>query len=285
MTVDQLLRSATEQLAEAKIDNAAREAEFLLAHVLKQSRAKLLSQPDQSISVDDQGRLEQLLALRVNKHQPLAYILGNQPFLDFNLQVTPDVLIPRSETEYLVELVADKIRHDKLESGHFLDVGTGSGAIAIALKKLFPKSQVWASDVSSAALELAQKNAVTNDANIKFIESNLLNAIQGTQFDVIVANLPYVPERDWPTLQMEIRNWEPKLAVVAGPDGLLLIEKLIRQAPGYLKPGGWLALETGSDQTSAISRLIKKSWPEAKFKFASDLTGRDRFVFIQRTLG
>jgi release factor glutamine methyltransferase len=263
--------------AAASIDR--RDAEVLLAHLLERERAWLLAHPESALSA---GQLAEFSAL-VNRRaarEPLQYITGVQEFFGFRLKVTPATLIPRPETEHLVEAVLAWAALQPRGALRVLDVGTGSGAIAIALAKRLPDAEVAASDVSAAALAVARDNAERLGARVRFVESDLLAAFaDGPQFDVIGANPPYVPHTDGAMLQAEVRDHEPHVALFGGTDGLDVYRRLIPQARAALRAGGLLAMELGFGQQEPLRELLQ-GWHDVRF--VEDYAGIARIALAER---
>ena len=212
------------------------------------------------------------------RHEPVQYIVGEQEFFGLKFRVTPDVLIPRPETEHLVE--AALARTDRDASLRIADVGTGSGAIAVALAHALPRARVTALDISPAALAVAQENAESHGVAIAFgfLKSDLLEAVAGERFDMIVSNPPYVAEGE--ELEPQVRDYEPGSALFAGPEGLDVYRRLIPQAQAALRPGGWLLLEIGHGQRDALAQLLA-GW--GNVSFIADLQGIPRVACAQRT--
>jgi release factor glutamine methyltransferase len=266
MNARQALAHATQQLA-ASPDlraDAARDATLLLLHALSLSRAQLLANPNRTLTPAEQSAYEALIRRRLT-YEPIQYITGEQEFYGVALRVTPAVLIPRPETELLVEAVLSAV--DPTRPLRILDIGTGSGAIAIALATHLPQAAITATDISPAALAVAAANAARHNltARIRFVESDLLSAFTPTEtFDAIVSNPPYVPTSDRATLHPEVRDHEPAAALFAGPDGLDLYRRLIPQARAALVPNGLLALEIGHNQRDPIAALLA-NWNEVRF--------------------
>jgi release factor glutamine methyltransferase len=284
MTLQQALQSATRQLAEdAQLrDTARRDAESLMLHILDISRAALLSHPARILTPVALHRYQALIDRR-SRHEPIQYITGTQEFYGLPLHVTSAVLIPRPETEHLVEAVLERVPHDRpLE---IADIGTGSGAIAIALALHLPYARLTALDLSPAALEVAQTNASTLNASprIRFALSDLLDSLPAQQklqhFDVIVSNPPYVPLADSAGLHPQVRDHEPATALFAGNDGLDVYRRLIPQARAALKPGGLLALEIGHGQRDALAQLLS-GWSE--IGFVDDLQAIPRVALARK---
>jgi release factor glutamine methyltransferase len=206
----------------------------------------------------------------------LPYLTGRAEFYGLDFEVTPEVLIPRPETETLVDLALAQ------RPATIVDVGTGSGCIAVALAARLPKATVCAIDISPAALAVAQRNAERHDVadRVHLIVGDVLNP-RPSQADLIVSNPPYIPTGDCASLQASVRNHEPNLALDGGPDGLAIIEPLMAQAPAVLRPGGALLIEVGFDQGEIASRLARTYFPQAQVRIHPDLAGRDRVLEVQ----
>ena len=268
MTLLDVLSLATSQLEQnpGLRASAQRDATLLLCHSFKVSHAILIANPDRIISVDEQVAYRALVRRRYN-NEPVQYILGEQEFYGLGMRVTPAVLIPRAETEHLVEAVISELRSQPSGSPCILDVGTGSGAIAIALAHSMPNALVIAVDISPAALDIARANAARHQltARIRFLESDLLAALPPSQtFDAIVSNPPYVATVHRDALHPQIHDFEPHIAFFAGPDGLDVYRRLIPQAHAALKPGGLLALEIGHGQHDAVAEMLA-GWNSVRF--------------------
>jgi len=258
--------------------NPRRDAEVLLAHVLRCDQAALLTHPERLLSPAEADQLESFLNRRLAS-EPMQYITGSQEFFGLLFEVTPAVLIPRPETEHLVEAA---LEHIGREAVRILDVGTGSGAIAISLAHARPQSHVTAVDLSPAALEVARRNAQRHGVldRVTFLQSNLLGSVDGTDFDVVVSNPPYIAEGE--VLEPQVSNYEPQSALYAGPTGLEVYERLIPEARKLLKPGGWLLLEIGFGQQPAVEALLR-GWRSVAV--VHDLQGIPRVVQATREIG
>ena len=282
-TASQILAHATAQLAASPElrESAARDALALLLHTLGITRAQFYADPDREITPTEQAAYEAAVARRL-KNEPMQYITGEQEFYGLALRVTPAVLIPRPETEYLVEAVLTEMK--AVAEPSILDVGTGSGAIAIALAHHLRHAKIIATDISPAALAVARENAARHDTNIRFVESDLLAALPDQTFDAIVSNPPYVPESDRRILHPQVRDWEPANAlfapVVSGKDdGLAIYRLLIPQARAALVPNGLLAVEIGHGQRDAVAELLS-GWQSVRF--IDDLQGIPRVVLARK---
>jgi release factor glutamine methyltransferase len=254
--------------------NPRRDAEVLLAHLLGCDQAALLTHPERLLSPAEWDQYQGLVARRA-AYEPIQYITGSQEFFGLLFEVTPDVLIPRPETEHLVEAVLERVGPET----HILDVGTGSGAIAVAIAHALARSQVTGVDFSPAALEVARRNAQRHRVleRVTFLQSDLLAAVDGAHFDVVVSNPPYVPEAE--QLEPQVYNYEPHSALFAGPTGLEIYKRLIPQAREVLKPRGWLLLEIGYGQSNALLELLS-DWTAVSF--TNDLQGIPRVVVARR---
>lgn len=237
-------------------DEAKLEAQLLLQTSLNVNRAWLLSHENDTLGGKQGADFEALIKRRLNG-EPIAYILGKREFYGLEFIVTPDTLIPRPDTEALVEAALAKISTDKPYS--VLDLGTGTGAIAIAIASQRPRAQITAVDASPTALAVAQTNAQSlNIKNVRFVLSDWLAALQGQSFDVIVSNPPYIAEDD-PHLSQGDLRFEPVGALTAGKDGLDCIQEIISRAKENLKPQGWLMLEHGYEQAEKVAELMKNA--------------------------
>lgn len=271
MQIKALLKQALTQLT-AISSTPELDAEWLLAHVLNISRAQLRTRYEQKISPPLQEQYFKLLQRRL-EGEPVAYILGEWEFWSLPLKVTRDTLIPRPETELLVELILQKFsKHDFLK---LADLGTGSGAIALALARERPQWQITATDQNPNTLAVAQYNAQKlNIGNIAFCQGDWCEALPEKNYDVIVSNPPYIRNGDDCLTKDGIR-FEPQSALASGRDGLQDLQKIIRQAPACLKPSGWIFLEHGYDQAASVCELLKSAGFAEIITF-KDLAGLDR---------
>jgi release factor glutamine methyltransferase len=266
MTLRQAITAAANQLSEDKHlrATATRDAELLLLHIMQISRANLFAYPERELLSDQQTAYQSLIERRL-QHEPIQYITGQQEFYGLNFHVTPAVLIPRPETEHLVEAVLKLLPSN--QSLKLADIGTGSGAIAIALAAHLPHAAITALDISLDALAIATTNARENNVadRLRFLQSDLLNAVsQEEKFDAVVSNPPYIPEMDRGSLHPQVRNHEPATALFAGEAGLDIYRRLIPQAHKALKQNGLLALEIGHGQQDALAELLS-GWQTVSF--------------------
>jgi release factor glutamine methyltransferase len=260
-------------------DRARRDAETLLLYVVRRERAALLARWKEVLDAEEAGQYVELIDRRLDG-EPIQYILGETEFYGLPFRVTPDVLIPRPETEHLVEKVIEIAARAGagLPGPRIVDVGTGSGAIAVALAHELPQARITAIDLSAPALDLAAENAKLNGVAVRFLRGDLLAQVGGEQFEIVVSNPPYVPGADRASLAVEVRDYEPALALFAGDDGLDVYRRLIPAAFGVLIPGGSLALEIGFGQSPAIKELLGFSGFE-EIDFIPDLQGIPRVAF------
>ena len=261
-------------------DRARRDAETLLLHLIGKNRAWLLAHHDDNFAGCKAIGYAALLNRR-QKGEPIQYITGETEFYGLPFHVTPEVLIPRPETEHLVEKVVELL--PLFPNPRVADIGTGSGAIAIAVAHEWPRARLTATEISASALELARSNAErTGFANpIRFLQGDLLAPISGERFDLIVSNPPYVPVSDRPSLSVEVRDFEPSLALFAGDDGLDIYRLLIPAAFTSLIPGGYLVLEIGFGQSDAVHTLLAAAG-FTRIEFTPDLQGIPRVVASHR---
>lgn len=248
------------------------EAEWLIALLLNIRRSEVYS--DIELTKEQEKSFNFALKER-EKGVPLAYIFHCANFYGYDLEVDPNVLIPRPETEELVELI---IKQGVSKNQTILDVGTGSGAIAIALKKE-TGAKVFAIDISEGALKIAKTNAVRNNAKINFILSDLFENVGDLKFDIIVSNPPYIDEVEYNQLEHSVKDYEPKSALFGGKDGLYFYREIINNAPKYLKDSGKIFFEIGYNQAKAVSEMLKKDFTEINIK--KDLQGKDRMVYAR----
>ena len=238
-------------LTEKGVENARREAEWLLCEATGLDRIGLYLNFDKPLQDDELSAYRSMVARR-GKREPLQHILGSQEFDGREFIVTKDVLIPRYDTETLLEEAARQAPQART----VLDIGTGSGCIAISLAHRLPHAALTAVDLSPDALSIARRNAEQNNAQIEFLLGSFFQPLAGRRFDLIVSNPPYITQADLATLQPEVRDFEPRLALDGGPDGLDAYRVLAAEAPRYLEPNGWLLMEIGAGQDKDVARLL-----------------------------
>ncbi|MEK7304123.1 MAG: peptide chain release factor N(5)-glutamine methyltransferase [Pseudomonadota bacterium] len=272
-TIDQIIRQAAEQFA-ASSPSPRLDAEVLLMHVTGLARTALITRAQELLLPEKEERLHELLARRA-LGEPVAYLTGRREFWSLDLNVTPDVLIPRPETELLVEQALALIPEDS--DWTVADLGTGSGAIALAIATERPHCRLIATDLSTAALAVARGNATRlGIATVKFRHGEWLKPLAGTRLDVIVSNPPYVCAND-PHLTLGDVRFEPESALVAGADGLDAIRCIAADAVSYLRPGGWLLFEHGYDQALAVRMLLETNGYD-RVVSCRDIGGHERIT-------
>lgn len=271
ITCQQLISTATVQLLEHS-DSALLDAEVLLSHVLQQSRAWIMAYQDEKISAEQANQFKTLVTRR-EQGTPIAYLTGQQEFWSLPLKVNQHVLIPRPETELLVEQALELLPNDS--TANIADLGTGSGAIALAIAYERPEAEITGVDQSEPALEVARENAANlRLSNTRFVVGNWLQPLSTGRIDMIVSNPPYIASAD-PHLQQGDVRFEPKTALVSGIDGLQDIFQIISQAPDYLSDNGYILLEHGFTQGKAVRRLLEQRG-FGSVETATDLSGHPR---------
>lgn len=294
MDVRTALKSGIARLREAEVPSFTLSAELLLLHVARRDRTWLYSHPEEDLPEGTTARFFALIDRRA-AGEPTQYLTGTQEFWGLEFEVTTAVLIPRPETEHVIEVALDRLALHELRAGRLqktvgeglriADIGTGSGCIAIALAKELPQATFVATDISSATLEVARRNAARHAVakQITFVESNLLDKIAPSAFDLIASNPPYVGRREAPTLAREVREHEPERALFGGEEGYELYGALISQAAMYLKPGGIVVLELGHDSLPAVQPLLDAAnW--TKVGVTNDLAGFPRVIAAERVV-
>lgn len=251
MTIREALRLAAVRLEQAGVPDADVDAAYLLASVLKEDTLAMRINGHRELAAPQQAAFDALCDRRAAR-EPLQYILGETEFMGLTFHVEPGVLIPRADTEILVEKALAWMK----PGARVLDIGTGSGAIAVSLAKLGRQAQVTAVDVSDRALEIARRNAERNGAAVEFVKSDCFSALKGRKYDMIVSNPPYISENEMRGLMPEVTR-EPELALFGGADGLDFYRRISREAPEYLNEGGCLLFEIGWLQKDAVSALVK----------------------------
>jgi len=287
--IKDLLKVTTDYLKKKEIDSPRLSAEVLLAHQLNINRVKLYLNFDQPLHDREIEGYRSFIKRRLNR-EPIQYITGIQEFWSLDFVVGPQVMIPRPESELLVEQVVALCHRDRLTAGQssrILDLGTGCGALAIALARELEGAFVWASDVSHEPLNLARLNAKKHgvEDRIEFILSDIWDGFkdQDLTFDIILSNPPYIASDAIDSLPPEVRNYEPRLAFDGGEEGMFFITKIIMDGPRYLKPGGWILLEMDPEQTPKAFNLIEKSNSYRAKVRLKDYSHHHRVVMAQTT--
>lgn len=275
MKIKEALYACINNLKENNIDEAHSKARRLLAFTLNVPKEYLIINNEKELSKQDFEYYKNYITRLING-EPIQYIIGKQEFMGIEFNVNKDVLIPQPDTEILVEetiKIAKEYNKPKV-----LDLCTGSGAIAVSIKKYVPEAEVFASDISIKALQLAKINNIDN--NINFIKSNLFENINN-EFDIIVSNPPYIRTEEIKSLSQEVQN-EPLIALDGGQDGLDFYRDIIKQAHNYLKSNGKLCLEIGDEQKDAITPILKSNFNYTNIKYYKDLQGKDRVIIVEK---
>jgi release factor glutamine methyltransferase len=284
-TLGEVITEARRLLEQAGVESAEQEVLWIVEHVLRLPSHQIVTDRDRLLSPAELVATRGLVKRRAGR-EPLQYILGTQEFCGLEFHVNPAVLIPRPETELLVEYVAQRISAGRKAT--IVDVCTGSGCIAVAIARLRPRVRMIATDLSNLSLNVARQNATRHEVceRITWFEGDLLRPLaeQGLEgcIDVIVSNPPYIAEADWSTLQPEVRLFEPRGALVAGPLGTELHERLLQESGRYLSPGGALLMEIGAGQARAMRRIVEQT-PGYRFhRLVYDEAGLERVVIVER---
>lgn len=283
--VGKLLVNAQQILEGAGIANAAQEARWLLAYALEMKHHELASRAEQSVTTEQLARVMSVVRRRESR-EPLQYILGSQEFCGLDFSVTPAVLIPRPETELLIQ---ESLREGRFVEGAVLvDVGTGSGCVAVTLATILDGMRIFALDCSHAALKVAKGNADRHGVGDKIIwlEGDLLSPLKecvgvGT-VDAIISNPPYIAEADWAGLQPEVRDYEPRGALLAGPQGIEFHVRLIHDSKEFLAPGGLLVMELGQNQAPLVRRAVEEATGYTGLQTVEDEAGIERVLIARR---
>ena len=274
MQLRQAIQSAVQRLQDAHVGSPRMNAELLAMFVLACDRAHLYAHGERMLTKDEIARYDDALGERA-RGVPAQYITGHQEFWGMDLIVSPAVLIPRPETEHVIETLLELA--GERPPKRLVDVGTGSGCIALALAKELPRAEIHATDLSPEALEIARANAARHqlEQRIHFHQSDLLAGVEDAAFDYVVSNPPYIGEWEADSVEAQVRRFEPRLALFAGPSGLEVFTRLITQARRVLRPGGWLVMEMGHSGRDHVCALLK-DWKE--IRITNDLQGIARAV-------
>ncbi|MBN1903486.1 MAG: peptide chain release factor N(5)-glutamine methyltransferase [Deltaproteobacteria bacterium] len=288
--IKDLLPVSTDYLKTKNIESPRLCAEILLSHQLSISRLKLYLEYDQPVGENDLIKYRAMIK-RVAEGEPIQYITGLQEFWSMDFIVNRGVLIPRAETEILVEQVIRVYKENNYierTAVNILDICTGSGAIAVAIASEIKNAEIIASDISKEALNIAWQNITRHEMQerITLIEGDLFEPFNGfnNHFDIIVSNPPYVTKDEYRLLPVKIREFEPKIALESGVDGLFHIRSILENAPNYLKPGGWLMLEMDPSQTETVTKIISKDDSFLSASVVKDYSNRDRVVTAQKKM-
>jgi len=287
-TIRDLLNVTSDYLKRKDIEAPRLNAEVLLAHLLGLSRVQLYLRFDQPLNEQEVSRYRVLIKRRLNR-EPTQYITGWQEFWSLDFKVGPAVLIPRPESELLVEKALSLYREGRIpqtDKLRLLDLCTGCGALAVALAREIPDAAVWATDISEEALAIARRNAAKHNvtSRMEFMTGNLCepSLARNLTFDLIVSNPPYIRSDDFDDLPPEVRMHEPRLALDGGKEGMVYIERILRIGPDCLRPGGWVLVEMDPEQTSNALELIKETGQYEEWERAEDYSHRYRVVVARR---
>ena len=273
MTYFEAYAELKEKLKNKGIEEAANDAELLLMHICKTGRNEKFMHPDRLLTKREEELFNEY-SLRREKREPVSQILGRSSFMGFDIQVSKDVLTPRADTEILVEEVLKD--HGSKEALNILDICTGTGYILLSLLKLLKSAKGTGADISGEALAVAEKNNKELDAGASFLRSDLFENIRGT-YDIIVSNPPYIKSDEIEKLMPEVREYEPHIALDGGTDGMAFYKRIIKAAPAFLNSGGYIYLETGYDEATEVSELLKTA-EFKEIKTIKDYGGNDRVV-------
>lgn len=276
MTIHDLIAETTKIFEDAGIPSARLDAEVLLAFCLHCDKMEFMKRPETTIGDAQLSAFHQLVARRA-RWEPVAYITGRKAFWSFTLEVNPDVLIPRPDTEVIVEETLALCASEAWPRPRILDIGTGSGAIALALAQEIPAARITATDISAAALAVAQRNArsLGLENAVTFLQGDLFTPVEGS-FDIIVSNPPYIGAEEYETLPAGVKNYEPQTALLAGQTGLEFYEKLVYQALGRLEKNGWILLEIGAKQSESVRAFMNGAYDRIEVR--ADYAGLFRVV-------
>jgi release factor glutamine methyltransferase len=274
-TISDVLRLSTEYLQKKSVERARRQVEELLSHVLKIPRLELYLQFDKPL-VEEELDLMRKYVRRRAEGEPAQYICGSVEFLDCQIRVTQDVLIPRPETEILVDRVVKEISGPK----EIWDLCTGSGCIGIAVKKKRPDCHVVLVDISSKALEIAQENGKANGVSVEILQGDLLTPLEGRRADVVVCNPPYIAEGEWAQLDPEVRHWEPKEALIGGKTGFEFYERLAIDLPRFLNRGAKVYFEIGRGMGEGVKRVFSGPLWKGQ-EVIQDWSSHDRYYILE----
>jgi release factor glutamine methyltransferase len=278
MNITEAIGYAAARLTEATVENARREAMSLLTLVLQKDTTFLIAHGEYELTTGEAADFERALRRRQNR-EPFQYIAGSQEFYGLDFHVSPDVLIPRPETEILVEAAIEILSAQGRPA--FCEIGVGSGCISVSVLHAIADATAVGVDISAAALAVAARNAQSNGVaeRLTLREANLFDTLTGT-FDLIVSNPPYIPDADIDDLQAEVSRFEPRTALAGGEDGLSIVRRIVAGAPAFLRPGGYLLIEIGFDQSGRVKQLFDPGvWRD--IRLLTDLQGIERVVETQ----
>ncbi len=286
--VQQLVSSIARKLCDKYCDKALCQqyAWWVLEAIMQTKKSDLLLQHEISLTDDQMHTLHTWIEQQIKEHVPLQYLIGSVPFADCELIVEPPIPLPRPETEEWISRFIAQVKEKNIQPASILDLGTGSGCIAIALAKAFPHTEIYASDISKQSLALAEKNAARNNVEIQFVHADLFDDFPADmQFDIIISNPPYISPQEWKKVDASVRNWEDSGAHVASDNGMSMLKQIISQAANYLAPNAQfndpsipnLLVEIGHNQAPEVKKLFQESRYQ-HILVQQDLYGNDRLV-------
>ncbi len=281
-TIGRLINWTRQYLTDSGSDSARLDTEVLLAEVLDCPRIMLYTRFDDDPGDEVRTKFRELVKQRA-AGCPVAYLVGHKEFFSLKFKVTPDTLIPRPDTEEAVQVILDLVKNNQSPARSIADIGTGSGILAVTLAKELPDARFAATDLSDTALKIARENAVSHNVadQIEFFSGDLAEPLAGQTFDIIVSNPPYVSEAEFDQCSRDVKQYEPSLALVAGPTGLEVYQRLVPQALNLLNPDGWLVLETSPMLAGSLQQLLQQHGYR-EVQIHQDLAGNPRVVLGQR---
>lgn len=276
ISIKEVLKRAADYLTQKGIANGRRQAEEVIGDALNLPRMQLYMQFDRPLNEEELQRCRQAVSRR-SMREPAQYIKGEVSFLDGTFLVDPAVLIPRQETEILADRIVQALKKENLEGKELWDLCTGSGCLGIIIKKQFPELRVVLSDVSMEALKVAQRNAEKNNVEVTFLLGDLLRPFSGKKAHYVVCNPPYISEEEYQMLEREVKDFEPRVALVGGVDGLDYYRSLAKELSEHMYPQGKIWLEIGTGSGEAVSQLFRENETWKEILWAPDWAGHDRF--------
>lgn len=276
-TIAKVLNWTKNYFEQNKIDTARLDAELIISYILEMKKIELYTQPEKILNKTELDKIHDLIKRRIKK-EPIAYIIGYKHFYRDKFKVTPDVLIPRPETEFIVEAIEKMFTTDAKFS--LLDIGTGSGNLSVSLQKIFPNAQITASDINEKALDVARENEkeILQESKINFVLSDIFENIEN-KYDIIISNPPYIPQAVFETLEDNVRLYEPQVALVGGEDGLDFYKRFFQEFSQFITQDGHIFLETGVDIIDSVQKIIPDNF---SFSFIPDYNQIPRILHLER---
>lgn len=284
MRIQEALQKGSLELKHCGIENPGLDARYLLEWILECNHSYVLLHPEQELSVNQEHRYQEAIEKRT-KHLPVQYIIGEQEFMGYTFHVDENVLIPRQDTEILVEEALKRMDAESSDEGRkitVLDLCCGSGCIGISIKKLRPETDVTLTDISEAAIRVAEKNAGSLQADVKICQGDLFEGVQEKKYRFLLSNPPYIPSRVVDTLMPEVREYEPRLALDGAGDGLVFYRRIAKEAPKFLEDEGYVLFEIGFDQAEDVRKILVDAGFE-QIQVRQDYAGLDRVVIGRKT--